>query len=126
MKSILHTLFPDVRAQVLLHLFSERPREYYVRELARTTTLTLRTVQKELAKLSGADLVGSRSNGYNRYYRANQRHRLFRVLQELVSNDKEAVQFVNPHRRRRKKARRARPRGQSTFISSMGIKRNMS
>jgi predicted transcriptional regulator len=124
MKSILHTLFPDVRAQVLLHLFSERPREYYVRELARSTTLALRTVQKELAKLSRADLVGSRSNGYLRYYRANQRHRLFRILQELVSNDKEAVKFVNPHRRPRKKVRRVRPQGRSTFISSMGIKRN--
>jgi DNA-binding MarR family transcriptional regulator len=72
MKSILHTLFSDARAQVLLHLFSERPREYYVRELARGTTLTLRTVQKELAKLSAADLVGSRSNGYNRLPRQSE------------------------------------------------------
>ena len=123
MKSILHTLFPDVRAQVLLRLFSEKPREYYVRELARTTTLALRTVQKELARLSHADLVGSRSDGYLRYYRANQRHRLFRVLQELVSSDREAVKFVSPHRSRRKKVRRLRP-GRSTFISTMGIKRN--
>ncbi len=124
MKSILHTLFPDVRAQVLLRLFSEKPREYYVRELARTTTLALRTVQKELATLSHANLVGSRSNGYLRYYRANQKHRLFRVLQELVSSDKEAVKFASPHRSRRKKVGRRRP-GRSTFISTLGIKRNI-
>jgi predicted transcriptional regulator len=125
MKSILHTLFPDVRAQILLHLFSERPREYYVRELARSTTLRLSTVQKELSKLSRADLVGSRSNGYLRYYRANQRHRLFRILQELVSSDRAAIKFVNPHGQRRKKVRRARRRNPSTFISSLGIKRKM-
>ena len=125
MKSILHTLFPDVRAQILLHLFSDRPREYYVRELARSTTLRLSTVQKELAKLSRADLVGSRSNGYLRYYRANQRHRLFRVLQELVSSDREAVKFANPHLRRRKKMRGTRVRARPTFISSMGITRKI-
>ncbi len=125
MKSILHTLFPDVRAQILFHLFSDRPREYYVRELARSTTLRLSTVQKELARLCSADLIGSRSSGYLRYYRANQKHRLFRVLQELVSSDREANKFINPHRYRRKKVRGQRSRSRPTFISSMGITRKM-
>ena len=81
---ILHTLFPDVRAEVIRCLFGDPRREIHVRALARLTTLALRTVQKELARLSKTHFVLSRSNGYQRFYRANQRHPAFAPLQQLV------------------------------------------
>jgi len=49
---ILHALFPSVRAELLRRLFSDPTREFYVRELARLTTLALIDCQQELARMS--------------------------------------------------------------------------
>ena len=81
---MLHGLFPVVRAEVLRLLFTDRGKELYTRELARLSFLALRTVQDEVAKLEAANLIVSRSNGYQRFYRANSKHALYRVLHELV------------------------------------------
>ena len=98
---ILQTLFPDVRAQVVRLLFFDPARELYVRQLARESTLALRTVQKELARLSAIKLVLSRSNGSHRFYRANRRHPAFAALQQLVMKDRRQPAFVNRHKRPR-------------------------
>jgi DNA-binding transcriptional ArsR family regulator len=82
--SLLHQLFPVVRAEILRLLFSNSRQELYVRELARLSFLALRTVQDELAKLEAAELISSRSNGYHRFYRANVKHPLYRTLRKLV------------------------------------------
>lgn len=50
-KTLLHALFPVVRAEVLQLLFTNPGQELYVRELARLSFLSLQTVQDELAKL---------------------------------------------------------------------------
>ena len=73
-----------VRAQVLRLLFTNPGQELYTRELARLSFLALRTVQDELAKLESAKLVVSRSNGYQRFYRANPQHPLYRDLAKIV------------------------------------------
>jgi DNA-binding transcriptional ArsR family regulator len=83
-QTLLHGLFPIVRAEVLRLLFTNVGQELYTRELARLSFLALRTVQDELAKLEAANLIVSRSNGYHRFYRANPRHALARTLVELV------------------------------------------
>ena|SRR5687767_15420327 len=83
-ESLLHGLFPVVRAEVLRLLFTNPGQELYTRELARLSFLALRTVQDEIAKLEAAKLILSRSNGYQRFYRANPRHPLARTLVELV------------------------------------------
>jgi predicted transcriptional regulator len=67
-KTLLHGLFPTVRAEVLRLLFTNPKQELYVRELARLSFLSLQTVQDELAKLDAAQLISSRSNGYHRFY----------------------------------------------------------
>jgi hypothetical protein len=102
----LQTLFPDVRAQIVRMLFFDPAREFYVRELARESTLALRTVQKELTRLSAIDLVVSRSNGYHRFYRANRPHPAFAALQELAIKDHRQPAFVNRHKRPRASRRR--------------------
>ena len=56
-KTLLHGLFPVVRAEVLQLLFTNPRPELYVRELARLSFLSLQTVQDELAKLEAEDLT---------------------------------------------------------------------
>jgi len=126
---ILQTLFPDVRAQIMRLLFFDPAREFYVRELTRESTLALRTVQKELARLSAIDLVVSRSNGYHRFYRANRRHPAFAALQELVVKDHRQPAFVNRHKRpRASRRRRIGGKGSEfppTILSSAGFSRRI-
>ena len=83
-QTLLHGLFPAVRAEVLRLLFTNRGQELYTRELARLSFLALRTIQDELAKLEAANLILSRTNGYHRFYRANPKHPLFAALTEVV------------------------------------------
>jgi DNA-binding transcriptional ArsR family regulator len=83
-ETLLHGLFPVVRAEVLRLLFIKPGPELYTRELGRRSFLALRTVQDELAKLESAKLIVSRSNGYQRFYRANPKHPLYRDLTEIV------------------------------------------
>jgi len=83
-RSLLHGLFPVVRAEVLRLLFTNPGQELYVRELTRLTFLSLQTVQDELAKLETAELISSRSNGYQRFYRANPKHPLYAALRRMV------------------------------------------
>jgi DNA-binding transcriptional ArsR family regulator len=104
-KTLLHGLFPLVRAAVLQLLFTNPRQELYVRELARLSHLSLQTVQDELAKLDAADLVSTRSNGYQRFYRANSQHPLYATMRKLVAR---AVLHRKPVARAR--GQRKRPR----------------
>src|SRR5437868_13533444 len=81
---VLDVLFPNVRANMPRLLFCTPPKEHYVRELMNLTGLALCTVQDELRKLNTVGLVTSWSNGYRRYYRANQAHALFADLCRVV------------------------------------------
>ena len=83
-KTLLHGLFPLVRAEILRLLFTNPREELYVRQLTRLSRLSLQTVQDELAKLESAHLISSRSNGYQRFYRADSKHPLYATLRRLV------------------------------------------
>lgn len=83
-KTLLHGLFPLVRAEILRLLFTNARTELYVRQLARLSDLSLQTVQDELAKLEAAHLITSRSNGYQRFYRADSKHPLYATVRKLV------------------------------------------
>ena len=82
--TLLHGLFPVVRAEILRLLFTNPGQELYVRELTRLSFLSLQTVQDELAKLETSDLISSRTNGYHRFYRANPGHPLYATLRRMV------------------------------------------
>ena len=104
-ETLLHGLFPVVRAEVLRLLFTNVGQELYTRELARLSFLALRTVQDEIAKLEAANLIVSRSNGYRRFYRANPSHPLVRTLVELVRKGS-AQSKANPRALPSRRARR--------------------
>ena len=102
--TLLHGLFPTVRAEILRLLFTNPRQELYVRELARLSYLSLRTVQEELANLYDAGILVSRSDGYHRFYRANSEHPLYLTLRRLVIR---CGQLRKPKRyRKRKRSRR--------------------
>ena len=105
-ETLLHGLFPVVRAEVLRLLFTNPRQELYVRELARLSFLSLQTVQDELAKLETADLISSRSNGYHRFYRANPKHPLYPVLRRMVITGALHPRPAHPARGTRGKRRR--------------------
>ena len=83
-KTLWHGLFPLVRAGILRLLFTNPREELYVRQLTRLNRLSLQTMQDELAKLESAHLISSRSNGYQRFYRADSKHPLYATLRRLV------------------------------------------
>jgi DNA-binding transcriptional ArsR family regulator len=104
-ETLLHGLFPAIRAEVLRLLFTNRGQELYTRELARLSFLALRTVQDELAKLEAANLITSRSNGYHRFYRANPKHPLYAAVTEIVrkgANHRKRNPRALPSRRARR------------------------
>ena len=77
-------LGPPARRAILSRTFLDPSREYHLRELVRLTGLAPRSVQQEVEKLVGADLLVERRPGNRRYLRANDRHTLFRAIREIV------------------------------------------
>jgi hypothetical protein len=83
-KTVLEILFPQVRAAILRALFRTPLKQRYVRELVVITGLAMHTVQDELRKLAAIGVVKSWSNGYHRFYAADDRHPLFPHLLEII------------------------------------------
>jgi len=112
--TVLDVLFRWVRAEILRLLFAEPPQHRYVRELMNMSCLALHTVQDELRKLNTVGLIVTWSNGYHRFYRANQDHPLFDSLLHIVRRSvhlpspKQILQR-QPRRRRRARRRTGRP-----------------
>ena len=73
------------RRRILAKTLLAPDREFYLRELARDTKLSPRTVQVELNRLVAADILLERRSGNRRYFRANERHPFYRPLRELVA-----------------------------------------
>src|SRR4051812_11622330 len=109
-KTLLHGLFPVVRAEILRLLFTNPGQELYVRELAGLSFLALQTVQDELAKLEAADLISSRSNGYHRFYLANPKHPLYATVRRMVIKGALHPNPTAPARGTRGRRRRATSR----------------
>ena len=82
--TVLHTLLPRGRAEILRLLFTNPRAELFVRELARLNFLSLHTVRQELDILTRAGLLVNRTNGYQKFYRANPAHPLYTTLRRLV------------------------------------------
>ena len=84
-KTILHRLFSSrARAQLVATLFSDPDREYYMRELARTTGQVIGSVQRELDNLEELNMVVSQRRANAKFYRANQHHYLYDEMKSIV------------------------------------------
>ena len=72
------------RAGVFSVLFGWDPQELHAREISRRTEITLSTVQQELKKLVGLDLVERRQDGNRVCFKANRLHPLFSEIRNLT------------------------------------------
>jgi len=83
------SMLPDIlssrgRAEVFRLLFGVSSQELHLRELQRRSGLALRTIQQEVEKLEGMELLVSRRDGNRVYYSANTSHPLYQDIHSLV------------------------------------------
>ena len=74
----------ETRAAVLGHLFLRPDVEIHLRELARVTGFSPRSVNKEVDRLVGAGLLLERRSSNRRYLRANNGHQLSQEISNIV------------------------------------------
>ena len=119
-KTVLDILFPRVRAELLRLLFAEPQQHRYVRELTNMSGLALHTIQDELRKFNALGLIVTWSNGYHRFYRANQDHPLFESLLHIV---RASAKLPMPKQilLRQRRRRRRRPAKQRTGRQAMPL-----
>ena len=117
-KTVLDVLFPRVRAELLRLLFAEPQQHRYVRELMNMSGLALHTIQDELRKLNALGLIVTWSNGYHRFYRANQDHPLFQSLLHIVRG---SVNLPSPRQILLRQPPRRRPAKRRTGRQAMPL-----
>lgn len=84
MDSATSVLFGKTRQAVLMYLFDQPEKPWYLRELSRQTGISTGALQQELIQLCTADLLVRRQDGNRVLYRANTAHPLFLELQSIV------------------------------------------
>jgi uncharacterized protein len=77
-------LSSGVRAEIFRVLFGLSTEELHMREIQRRSGFAIGTVQTELRKLQGLDLVKKRRDGNRVYFRANRQNPLFNDIHKLV------------------------------------------
>ncbi len=77
-------LSSKIRSEIFCLLFGISNQELHMREIERRTGYAIGTIQAELKKLSGLDLILKRKDGNRLYYRANQEHPLYPEIRSLV------------------------------------------
>ena len=77
-------LSSGVRAEIFRVLFGLSTEELHMREIQRRSGFAIGTIQTELRKLLGLDLVQKRRDGNRAYFSANREHPLFIDIHKLV------------------------------------------
>ena len=73
-----------VRAEMFRLLFGLSDQPLHMRELERRSGFAIGTIQTEMKKLVGLDLVERRKDGNRVYYQANKNHPLYGDIQQMV------------------------------------------
>lgn len=84
MSILSNILSSRARAEIFRLLFGVSSQELHMRELERRSGLALGTVQQELKKLEGMELLVARRDGNRVYYSANVSHALYGDIHRLV------------------------------------------
>ena len=77
--------FGKTRKAILLLLYGHPDEEFYVREIARLTRAGHGAMQRELAALHRAGVIGRRNSGRQVYYRADARCPVYNEIRNLVT-----------------------------------------
>ncbi len=83
------SILPDIlssrgRAEIFRLLFGVSSQELHLRELERRSGLALGTIQQEIRKLEGMELIVARKDGNRVCYSANTAHPLYEDIRSLV------------------------------------------
>ena len=84
MNLLAQILSSKVRAEIFRLLFGLADQPLHLRELARRSGFAVGTIQTEMKKLVGLDLVERRKDGNRVYYQANTNHPLYTDIRQLV------------------------------------------
>ena len=84
MNVLAQILSSKVRAEMFRLLFGLSDQSLHMRELARRSGFAIGTIQTEMKKLVGLDLVERRKDGNRVYYQANKNHPLYSDIQQMV------------------------------------------
>jgi predicted nucleotidyltransferase len=74
----------DTRAEVMKILFDGKEKEFYLREIEKTTHVQISSLQKEVKHLLTIDLIKARKDGNRIYYKANIEHPIYSDLVSIV------------------------------------------
>jgi uncharacterized protein len=78
-------LFGDTRRAILALLYGHTEEQFYLRELVRRTETALGATQRELKKLTDAELVTRVRRGNQVYYQANSANPIFAELKSILT-----------------------------------------
>lgn len=82
---MLEALIPSRTRVKLLTLFLLNPgREYYIREIERTTGENINAIRRELANLESFGLISGQRRGNQQYFSAETGHFLYPELQRII------------------------------------------
>ena len=82
---VLEALFTShARVEVLKLFFLSSSSRHYMREIATLTHQPIQAVQRELARLEGAEILQSTKEGNRKYFQANRESPLFSELRALL------------------------------------------
>jgi len=84
MRSLAEILSSKIRAEIFRLLFGTSGQPLHMRDIERKSGFAIGTIQGELKKLSGLDLVLKEKDGNRTYYRANKNHPLYSDIHNLV------------------------------------------
>ncbi|MFH1654735.1 MAG: nucleotidyltransferase domain-containing protein [Pseudomonadota bacterium] len=83
-ENALTVLFNKTCVLLLTLLYNNTDKSFYLREIARKIGVGVGTVQRELSKLTEADLVVRENQGKQVYYGANTKSRVFDEVHSLI------------------------------------------
>ncbi len=94
----LTAVFTSAARVAVLRIFMLDPRRaYYQRQIEAATGLALRAIQRELERLSSADLLYRRMEGNRAYYQVDMDHPLFPELRGMVMKTGSHVDQLRGH-----------------------------
>lgn len=84
MNILARILSSQIRAEIFRILFSGGDIAVHMREIERRSGFSIGTIQQELKKLQGLDLLMRTKDGNRVYYRANREHPLYPEIRNMV------------------------------------------
>ena len=84
MNTLTEILSSKTRAEFFRLLFGLNQKEYYLREIAKCSGLTIGSIQQEASKLENLGLIHKRRDGNRTYFSANKNHPIYQDIHQLV------------------------------------------